>query len=756
LLDIKECIFHNINKKNQQMKKPPLSRLKRDIILICAFFVLSGQPVEFAQDKAIFNGFLIEKPVIRVGLGINLSDIKISSSSRMNIYEINSRYKLVAGDVQEAWIKGRKEMLTKKFLIKVAQSTDREEAEMIAQELRNKIEQKVYVVRDAEEGMAESFEVRVGDFLTREDALQYILKLNEIGIEDPWILEEAITAGQSRPLWILINDELKSLHDETVLYFVPSHPQSYLSFKGRDYRGLFIMKASPRGIVLINLLNIEDYLKAVVPSELSPNDFHQIEAHKAQAVAARTYALKNIGSKEDLGFDLDDTPHSQYYKGMDAEHPLSSRAVNETRGEVATYKGKLIDALYTSTCGGMTENVEEIFRGPALPYLRGTECVYEKQKEWLLRSAHYPLPIYIEGKNIAPEIVYLISLGVIPQKTEPLYYREEASFDEAVNWIRQARKALGKREEPFAPQPETLDFNALARLIVGGFEWQRKVENLLLESEIKFILKDLSGSDGEAGESMAYLVQAGIYPAASQLGDPSRPLRRGELAHFLWKVLQTYEGLIQEGTFKEFNEKRIKMENHGGEIDLALSSQTYLIRNYEGEDTFTSQLYLLGGEQVRWVEKDRACRLLQVVYPPHSNLLDRDSAYHSWQVRKSKEEMEKRVNQFYPIGELLDLEPLKRGDSRRVIELLINGSKTQAHVKGLRIRNVLGLRETLFVIEREYDESGRISHFIFTGRGWGHGVGLCQVGAFGMARAGAGYKEILKKYYKGIKIIKMY
>ena len=125
------------------MKKPPLSRLKRDIILICAFFVLSGQPVEFAQDKAIFNGFLIEKPVIRVGLGINLSDIKISSSSRMNIYEINSRYKLVAGDVQEAWIKGRKEMLTKKFLIKVAQSTDREEAEMIAQELRNKIEQKV-------------------------------------------------------------------------------------------------------------------------------------------------------------------------------------------------------------------------------------------------------------------------------------------------------------------------------------------------------------------------------------------------------------------------------------------------------------------------------------------------------------------------------------------------------------------------------------------------------------------------------------
>jgi len=60
------------------------------------------------------------------------------------------------------------------------------------------------------------------------------------------------------------------------------------------------------------------------------------------------------------------------------------------------------------------------------------------------------------------------------------------------------------------------------------------------------------------------------------------------------------------------------------------------------------------------------------------------------------------------------------------------------------------------VIDREYDEDGNISHFIFTGRGWGHGVGLCQVGAYGMAREGANYKKILKKYYKGIKIVKKY
>ena len=100
--------------------------------------------------------------------------------------------------------------------------------------------------------------------------------------------------------------------------------------------------------------------------------------------------------------------------------------------------------------------------------------------------------------------------------------------------------------------------------------------------------------------------------------------------------------------------------------------------------------------------------------------------------------------------------PLRRGESSRIAELLIRGTETQAVVKGLRIRRVLGLKETLFVMEKEYNESGDLSQILFTGRGWGHGVGLCQVGAYGMARAGADYQEILKKYYRGIKITKLY
>ena len=738
------------------MKKSHTSPLKYFIILVLSFFVLGGQPVEFGQENTFFHGYLIQNPIIRVGLGVNLSDIKIASSSGMKIYEINSHYKLIAEDVQEAWIKGRKEKLTEKFVIQVAHSKEWEEAEIIAQELRTRTEQKVYVTQGTEEALVGTFQVKIGDFITRGDALSYIVKLNQMGIDDTWILREEITEEESKPIWILVNDELKSLHDETVLYFIPSNPQSYLSFNGRDYRGLFILKATPKGIVLVNVLNIEDYIKAVVPSELSPYNFRQIEAHKAQAVAARTYAFKNLGSNEDLGFDLCDTPSSQFYKGMNAEHPLSSQAVEKTRGEIATYRGRLIDALYTSTCGGMTENVEDVFMGPSLPYLRGTECVYEKQKEWPVRSSNTPLPIYIEGKNITPAIASLISLDIIPYDSDPLFYRELASFEEALSWINKARDRLGKNDEEFAPQATDLVYASLADLIIHGLGWQQRVDNLLLKSETDFILKNVGGANGQSREFIAYLVQAGIFPDADQFKWMDRPIRRGELALYLWRSLKSYEDLLSQGVFKELDGERIILESEQEGEERILLPDFYLLKNYGGEKTMSSHLYLLGGEKLRWIERDGRIKLLEVIFPPNSNILDRDSAYHSWQVRKSKERLERRINQYYPIGELLDLVPQKRGKSNRVVELQIKGSETQASVKGLRIRRVLGLKETLFVIEREYDENGELSHFLFTGRGWGHGVGLCQVGAFGMARAGADYQEILKKYYKGIKITKLY
>jgi len=72
------------------------------------------------------------------------------------------------------------------------------------------------------------------------------------------------------------------------------------------------------------------------------------------------------------------------------------------------------------------------------------------------------------------------------------------------------------------------------------------------------------------------------------------------------------------------------------------------------------------------------------------------------------------------------------------------------------VRWVLGLKDTLFALDREFESDGRVSHFVFSGRGWGHGVGLCQVGAYRMAQAGANYRDILKKYYRDVRVSRYY
>jgi stage II sporulation protein D len=145
---------------------------------------------------------------------------------------------------------------------------------------------------------------------------------------------------------------------------------------------------------------------------------------------------------------------------------------------------------------------------------------------------------------------------------------------------------------------------------------------------------------------------------------------------------------------------------------------------------------LLGGENIRWLEREGQVAYLEVFYPPNSNVLDRSSRFNRWQIRKSRQDLEKLITQSYAIGPLVDIEVKARGDSGRVTDLALTGAAGNATVHGFQIRAALGLRDTLFVVDRTYDQDGRVDQFTFSGRVWGHGVGLCQVGAYGNAVAG--------------------
>ena len=127
---------------------------------------------------------------------------------------------------------------------------------------------------------------------------------------------------------------------------------------------------------------------------------------------------------------------------------------------------------------------------------------------------------------------------------------------------------------------------------------------------------------------------------------------------------------------------------------------------------------------------------------------DRYSRLAIWQVRKTKAELD---TAFRPlaIGEFTDMRVVERGASERPMSTEIIGSSGRRTVPALRLRTLLGLRDSLFSYDIERNAAGGVIGVTFFGRGWGHGVGMCQVGAYGMALDGATYEEILKKYYRG-------
>lgn len=140
----------------------------------------------------------------------------------------------------------------------------------------------------------------------------------------------------------------------------------------KEYRGIAEVAFNSSGTLAgINELNVEQYLYGVVPRELPPVPYGELEAQKAQAIAARTYALSNLGKRSRDGYDLLPTTSDQVYGGFEAEHPISNDAVDGTKGIVAVYDGKLITAVFNSTSGGFSANNEDVWESEAVPYLRG-------------------------------------------------------------------------------------------------------------------------------------------------------------------------------------------------------------------------------------------------------------------------------------------------------------------------------------------------------------------------------------------------
>jgi stage II sporulation protein D len=141
----------------------------------------------------------------------------------------------------------------------------------------------------------------------------------------------------------------------------------------KPYRGLAELTMVDKGILVVNQLPLEEYLVGLINCEIS--SAWPIEAVKAQAIIARTYALNRKMARISAPYHLESSVIDQVYEGCQIEDSRARRAVSETEGQVLTFAGAIIQAFYHSSCGGHTEASENIW-GASLPYLKGVDCQY--------------------------------------------------------------------------------------------------------------------------------------------------------------------------------------------------------------------------------------------------------------------------------------------------------------------------------------------------------------------------------------------
>ena len=194
----------------------------------------------------------------------------------------------------------------------------------------------------------------------------------EISLTGNYMLNEEIPLN-STSFVISISDG-KILFDNQAydkLSFIPQGKNSRIKIKNGmkiyTYLGSMEFKASGETILPINTIDLENYIKGVIPYEMSES--YPIEALKAQAVAARNYTLKNIGKHSKDGYDICDTTHCQSYKGFNGVYKKCIEAVDDTKGMVMLYNNNLITSFYSASDGGYTEDSGNVWY-ESLPYLK--------------------------------------------------------------------------------------------------------------------------------------------------------------------------------------------------------------------------------------------------------------------------------------------------------------------------------------------------------------------------------------------------
>jgi stage II sporulation protein D len=606
-----------------------------------------------------------------------------------------------------------------------------------------------------------SWRVRVGEFQAREDAAALVQRLNEEGFTELWIADEGRAVAGRRRIR-LVDDRWRNFLTESDRVLIqPVRAGALLRVDEGQFRGGLEARVTRAGnLQIINELDMEEYLRGVVPNEMGPGVYPELQALKAQAIAARTYIIANFGLFSEDGYDVCDSPQCQVYKGAGTEHPLTDQAVQETRGLILTYNGEPIHALYTSTCGGHTEDGQLIFPEEKGPYLKGVPCYPEVEAESRTISGRAWIDAVIleDGSPVNEEATLLKALGIIgPEGLQRSFLMAPAEADEVERWCAFAFGLLGKTPVQDGLKGSNFPMHDLVRYIVRSLGWEEKMKLSLDERDLPYLLafKDRDEVPKEAQRSYAVLILEGILePFRDNTLRPTHHPTRGLVLRLLYRVLDYYGALeTTKATYRGHDGDSILLEVKQDVKAIPLKSDAALYRSFRDVSYPAPGLPLVLGDRVVYhAARDGGIDYLKVIANQRGVSDDRYSSAFRWEQRYTRAELETLIGKRLNVGRLQDIEPTKRGVSGRVVEMKITASRGAFYVRGFKIRTALGIRENLFTVDRTRTPDGEVESFIFSGKGWGHGLGLCQVGAYGMALRGKSFEEILHHYYAGVEI----
>ena len=628
----------------------------------------------------------------------------------------------------------------------------RSQAAALRTTLREELDDDLVIWREAGSGR---FALRVGSYPSEAGARARLRELTELGFKTAELAREPTRTPRPRALVLRPVGQAVIQTSSLTLLAVPQLADGWIEVDGKPYRGYLEIFVNPSNtFTLVNVVNLEDYLKGVVPAELSPKSFPEKEAIKAQAIAARTYAEKRRGQFEVDGYDICASPACQVYRGVSVEHPMANEAVRETTGEVLTYQGQLVDALYTSTCGGRTENAENVFSS-AQPYLVSRACFLESRGNVVSSSNLKPLSL---------EAAALSLLGITSSSTNS--EDTAVSVGTAREWLGRVVAHLGqtpcfssddqKRSSPIdRERSSSIDVVGLGSLLSEGLCWERRLP-FLMSAEDAVRIVPVSGLSENDRRHLAFAIQEDLVRPDPEGIEPGRALTLREVLRTLYRlIVERGESPLRAGTLEKIEAGRLFLTDETlgdteNELSTILATERYLFRKAGASTYYASELVLLAGDRVQFHLGDGGIDMLVLVSEGAS--FDRSSRLSHWVVRKSNEDLSREVNASRRIGEIVDLRPKRYGRSGRIVELEIVGTRGSLDLVGLAVRRTLGIRENLFFVDTQRRPDATIEGWVFTGRGWGHGVGMCQVGAFGMAAAGYDYRQILSHYYLGTRV----